>query len=105
MLQVFERIRRHVQSLEVRGSTQFTATTVRVSYIIGERRDNAANDRAYGPRADRADFLETVAAEWKALDAEERPCTRTLRTTCASTTTAPNSSPASISSRLDRGFA
>lgn len=78
MLQVFERIGRQIQSLGVRGSSQFTAATVLVSYIIGESRENAANGRAYEPRPDRADFLETVAAEWKALNADEYPFTRNV---------------------------
>lgn len=78
MLQIFERIGRQLQALGVRGRAQFTAATVLVSYIIGESRENAANGRAYEPPPDRAEFLETVAAAWKALDPHEYPFTRNV---------------------------
>jgi AcrR family transcriptional regulator len=76
MLKIFERIGRQVQALGVPASAQFTAATVLVSYIIGESRENAANGRAYEPRPDRTDFLDKMAAEWEALDAQEYPFTR-----------------------------
>ena len=78
MMQIFERIGRQIQALRVPRSAQFTAATVLVSYIIGESLQNAANGRAYEPRPDRADFLDTLAAEWKKLDAQEYPFTRNV---------------------------
>lgn len=76
MLQIFERIGRQIQSLGVARNAQFTVATVLVSYILGESHQNSANGRMYDPIPDRADFLEKMAAEWKALDAHEYPFTR-----------------------------
>jgi AcrR family transcriptional regulator len=78
MLQIFERIGRQVQALRIPDGAQFTAASVLVSYIIGESRQNAANGRLYEPAPDRADFLETVSAQWKELDAHEYPFTRNV---------------------------
>lgn len=78
MLQIFERIGRQIQALGVPRKAQFTAATVLVSYIIGESQQNSANGRMYDPMPDRADFLEKMAAEWKALDADEYPFTRSV---------------------------
>lgn len=78
MLQIFERIGRQVQALRVPTATQFTATTVLVSYIISESRENAANGHKYEPRPERAEFLDMAAEEWKALDANEYPFTRSV---------------------------
>lgn len=78
MLQLFERIGQQLEALRVPVGSQFTAATVLVSYIIGESLQNAANGRSYEPRPDRADFLESMAAEWKALDAHEYPFTRNV---------------------------
>jgi len=76
LLRIFERIGRQLQALRAPGGVQFTAATVLGSYIISESRQNAANGRLYDPRPDRADFLETVAAQWAKLDADEFPFTR-----------------------------
>jgi AcrR family transcriptional regulator len=78
MLRIFERIGRQVQALRVSGGAQFTAATVLGGYIVGESRQNAANGRLYDPRPDRAEFLDTVAAQWKELDADEFPFTRNV---------------------------
>jgi AcrR family transcriptional regulator len=78
LLRIFERIGRQVQALRVPGGAQFTAATVLGSYIISESRQNAANGRLNGPRPDRAGFLETVAAQWKDLDADEFPFIRNV---------------------------
>jgi AcrR family transcriptional regulator len=78
LLRIFERIGRQVQALGAPGSAQFTAATVLGSYIVSESRQNAANARLYDPSPDRAGFLETVAAQWKELDADEFPFTRTV---------------------------
>jgi hypothetical protein len=49
-----------------------------VSYIIGVSVQNAENGRLLDPPVDRADFLETVSAQWKELDAHEYPFTRNV---------------------------
>ncbi|RKH68772.1 TetR/AcrR family transcriptional regulator [Corallococcus llansteffanensis] len=78
MLQIFERIGRQVQALGVPGGARFTAASALVSYIIGVSVQNAANGRLLDPPVDRADFLETVSAQWKELDAQEYPFTRNV---------------------------
>ncbi|RZI97948.1 MAG: TetR family transcriptional regulator [Brevundimonas sp.] len=78
MLRIFERIGRQVQALGVTDGDQFTAASALVSYIIGVSIQNAANGRLLDPPVDRADFLETVSAQWKALDAHAYPFTRSI---------------------------
>lgn len=78
MLQIFERIGRQVQALRVPDGAQFTAATVLGSYIVGESRQNAANGRLRDQRPDRADFLETLSAQWEELDAHTYPFTRSV---------------------------
>jgi AcrR family transcriptional regulator len=77
-MQIFERIGRQVQALGVPGNAQFTSVSALVSYIIGVSSQNAVNGRLLEPSVDRADFLETVAARWKELDAHEYPFTRSI---------------------------
>ncbi|WP_394840209.1 TetR family transcriptional regulator [Pendulispora rubella] len=79
-LQIFERIGRQVQALGVAGAAQFTAASALLSYILGVSIQNAANARLFDPAVNRADFLETTSARWKALDAHEYPFTRTVAT-------------------------
>jgi len=78
MLKIFERIGREIQTLGVPRKAQFTVASVLVSYIIGESHQNSANGRTYDPIPDRSDFLEKMAAEWKALDPQEYPFTRSI---------------------------
>lgn len=78
MLQIFERIGRQVQALGVSGGAQFTSASALLSYILGVSVQNAANGRLLEPPVDRADFLETVSARWKELDAREYPFTRNI---------------------------
>lgn len=78
MLQIFERIGRQIQTLGVPRNAQFTVATVLVSYILGESHQNSANGRRYDPMPDRADFLDKMAAEWKALDPQEYAFTRSV---------------------------
>ena len=78
MLQIFERIGRQVQALGVPGAAQFTSASALVSYILGVSVQNAANSRLFAPSVDRADFLETMSAKWKELDAREYPFTRNV---------------------------
>ena len=73
MLQVFERIGRQVQALGVADAALFTAASALWSYIIGVSAQNAANGRLLVPTADRREILETVAAQWKTLDATAFP--------------------------------
>ncbi|WP_394840520.1 TetR family transcriptional regulator [Pendulispora brunnea] len=78
MLQIFERIGRQVQALGVRGGAQFTSASALLSYILGVSIQNAANARLHEPPVNRADFLETVSARWKQLDAHEFPFIRNV---------------------------
>jgi hypothetical protein len=80
MLQIFERIGRQLQALEVPRASQFTAASALVSYVIGVSVQNAANGRLFDPPVDRADFLATEAARWKGLDAETYAFTRSVAT-------------------------
>jgi AcrR family transcriptional regulator len=77
-LRIFERLGRQVQALGVRGGAQFTSASALLSYIVGVSIQNAANGRLLEPPVDRADFLETVSARWKELDAREYPFTRNV---------------------------
>jgi AcrR family transcriptional regulator len=77
-LQIFERIGRQVQALGVPGGAHFTSASALVSYIIGVSVQNAAQGRLLEPRVDRAEFLETESARWRALDAHEYPFTRNV---------------------------
>jgi AcrR family transcriptional regulator len=78
MLQIFERIGRHIQALGVAHGAQFTSASALSSYIIGVSVQNAANGRVFEPPVDRADFLEAVSARWEKLDAHEYPFTRNV---------------------------
>jgi AcrR family transcriptional regulator len=76
MLQIFESIGRQVQALGVREGDEFTCASALVNYIIGVSGQNAANARPHEPHPDRADFLETVSARWRDLDAHAYPFAR-----------------------------
>lgn len=76
MLRIFERLGQQVEALGASGAARFTATMVLVSYVVGESRQNAANGLVARQHPDRADLLESVAAQWGALDAQEYPFTR-----------------------------
>lgn len=76
MLRIFERLGRQVQALGVSGTAQFTSASALMSYIVGVSIQNAANGRLLEPSMNRGDFLDTVSARWKALDAHEYPFTR-----------------------------
>jgi len=79
-LQIFERIGRQVQALGVAPAAQFTAASALVNYIVGVSDQNAANGRWFEPAVDRAEFLETVSAQWKGLDPHAYPFTRAVAT-------------------------
>jgi AcrR family transcriptional regulator len=75
-LQIFERIGRQLQALNVPGRAHFRSASALMSYIIGVSVQNAAQGRLFEPSVDRADFLATESARWKNLDAREYPFTR-----------------------------
>jgi len=76
MLRVFESLGRQVHALGVPPGGQFTATSALLNYILGVAGQNAANARALESGADRAEFLDGVAAAWSRLDPDEYPFTR-----------------------------
>ncbi|MBN9687424.1 MULTISPECIES: TetR/AcrR family transcriptional regulator [unclassified Corallococcus] len=78
MLRIFERIGRQLQAMKVPDSAWFTAGSALMSYIVGVSIQNAANGRLFDPSVNRVDFLNTVSARWKELDANEYPFTRRI---------------------------
>jgi AcrR family transcriptional regulator len=78
LLLIFERIGRQVQALGVADRAQFTAASALLSYVIGVSVQNAANRSLFPADTKRADFLALMAAQWKALDADEYPFTRNV---------------------------
>ncbi|MFI5963654.1 TetR/AcrR family transcriptional regulator [Streptomyces asoensis] len=76
LLRVFERLGRQVRALGVPHAAQFTAASALLNYILGVGGQNAANARANHPAGSRAEFLETAAAAWAALDPDEYAFTR-----------------------------
>jgi AcrR family transcriptional regulator len=81
-LQIFEQIGRQLQALGVPHGAQFTSASALLNYIVGVSIQNAASGqfarRELDPSVDRAAFLDTVAAQWKALDADAYPFTRNV---------------------------
>jgi AcrR family transcriptional regulator len=78
---ILESIGRQVRALGVPEGSWFTASSVLVHYILGTAGQNAANAahaRAFGPDANRGEFLETAARAWKELDPDEYPFTRAV---------------------------
>lgn len=82
-MQIFERVGRQLQAMEIAEAAQFTAASTLVSYILGASYQNAANGRRVAPGTDRAAFLAAEAARWEALDAETFPFTRRIATRLA----------------------
>ena len=78
MLRIYERIGRQLQALGVPDGAQFTAASALLNYIVGVSSQNAANGRQFEPSMNRTDFLDTVSARWKALDAHEYPFVRKI---------------------------
>jgi AcrR family transcriptional regulator len=78
MLRIFERIGRQLQALGVPVTAQFDSATALWSYILGVGEQNAANARAQEPGMNRTEFLESAAARWANLDADEYPFTRSV---------------------------
>ena len=78
MLQIFELIGRHVQSLGVPAGAEFTSVSALTNYILGVGGLNAANARIAEHGTNRNDFLASTAATWANLDPDEYPFTRDL---------------------------
>ncbi|MFK0025036.1 TetR/AcrR family transcriptional regulator [Streptomyces sp. NPDC090798] len=78
MLRVFEHLGRQVQTLGVPHTTQFTAASALLNYILGVGGQNAANARGHQPDTNRTEFLNTVSAAWANLDPDEYPFTRNI---------------------------
>ncbi|MFJ1601815.1 TetR/AcrR family transcriptional regulator [Streptomyces sp. NPDC088253] len=78
MLRVFEHLGRQVQTLGVPHTTQFTAASALLNYILGVGGQNAANARGHQPDTNRTEFLNTVSAAWANLDPDEYPFTRDI---------------------------
>ncbi|NRD53136.1 TetR/AcrR family transcriptional regulator C-terminal domain-containing protein [Corallococcus sp. AB030] len=78
MLRIFERIGHQFQAMGLSDRAWFTAGSTLMSYIVGVSIQNAANGRMLDPSVDRVEFLNTVSARWKELDANEYPFTRKL---------------------------
>jgi AcrR family transcriptional regulator len=78
MLQIFERVGRQLDAMDIAEAAQFTAASTLLSYILGASDENAANGRRFAPGADRDSVLQAEAARWKALDADAYPFTRRM---------------------------
>jgi len=77
-MQIFERIGRQLQAMQIGEAVQFTGASTLVSYVLGVSNENAANRRRAEPNIDRSTFLAAEAARWKALDAEAYPFMRRM---------------------------
>ncbi|WP_035803484.1 TetR/AcrR family transcriptional regulator [Kitasatospora mediocidica] len=75
---IFESVGRQVRALGVPEGSWFTAASVLVEYILGAAAQNAANARALGPDANRAEFLDAVSNAWEELDPDDYPFTRAV---------------------------
>jgi len=77
---IFESIGRQVRALGVPESSQFTAASVLVEYILGAAAQNAANAAKARTLADvdRGEFLDAVSRAWAELDPDDYSFTRTV---------------------------
>ncbi len=73
MLHLFERVGQQLQALHVPDWAQFDAWSALVNYILGVAGQNAENVLLQDRNADRAAFLNTVAARWAQLDPAQYP--------------------------------
>jgi len=73
MVEIFERVGRHLTALGVTQAVLFNAGSALVNYILGVAGQNAANARLRPPGADRAALLGDVAARWLSFDAQRYP--------------------------------
>lgn len=77
-LQIFERLGRQLDAMDIAEGAQFTGASTLVRYILGASDENAANGRRFAPGTDRDTVLQAEAARWKALDANAYPFTRRM---------------------------
>jgi AcrR family transcriptional regulator len=78
---IFESIGQQVRALGVPESSQFTAASVLMEYILGAASQNAANTakaRTLGPDLDRSQYLDAISRAWAELDPNDYPFTRTI---------------------------
>ncbi|MFD6282179.1 TetR/AcrR family transcriptional regulator [Streptomyces sp. NPDC060209] len=75
---ILESIGRQVSALGVPVSSQFTAASALMHYILGAAGQNAVNGRAAGPDVDRGEFLDAASKAWKELDPDDYPFTRAV---------------------------
>ncbi|HET9626237.1 MAG TPA: TetR family transcriptional regulator [Kofleriaceae bacterium] len=80
MLDIFERLGRQLQALDLPEPAQFTAASTLLSYIVGVSIQNARNGRLFDPPVDRDAHLEQLAQRWRALDAHAYPFARAIAT-------------------------
>ena len=74
LMEIYERIGRLLEALEVPAEALFDAAGALVNYVLGVAGQNAANARLLASdEADRSAFLATVSAQWASLDPEEYP--------------------------------
>ncbi|MGW4060494.1 TetR/AcrR family transcriptional regulator [Amycolatopsis sp. NPDC004747] len=74
LMEIYERIGRLLEALEVPAEALFDAAGALVNYVLGVAGQNAANARLLAAdEADRSAFLATVSAKWAALDPDEYP--------------------------------
>jgi AcrR family transcriptional regulator len=74
LLEVYERIGRLLEALEVPEQALFDAAGALINYVLGVAGQNAANARLLAAdEGDREAFLGAVAARWASLDPAEYP--------------------------------
>lgn len=78
MLWLFELVGRKIQKISFTRAAQFAATSAVLTYIIGAGGRETANAQAPEATGDRQDLLDSMAAFWEGLDAEEYRFTRTV---------------------------
>lgn len=79
MVRLFESIGQQVRALGVQQSSQWSATTTLLHYILGVGGQNAANRlSAQMRKLEREDFLSEVSSVWSGLDEADYPFTRSM---------------------------
>lgn len=79
MVRMLEAIGRQLVALGVADAMRWHAGSALLHYILGVAGQNAANTRVARERKlVRAEFLDAVAAQWAALDADAFPFTRSI---------------------------
>ncbi|MCG7596575.1 TetR/AcrR family transcriptional regulator [Mycobacterium sp. C3-094] len=73
MVEIYERVGRHLTALGVADEALFHAGSTLVSFVLGVAGQNAANARQRPPGADRAALLDDMAQRWQRYDAQRYP--------------------------------